>query len=98
MIEIMDSIDKAQETTRPTFPWRKRGLVSYGLPFSELVALHVKRFGKQRVFAVVSGSLANSTDCLLKLETALGSKLVGTNIGFPSHTPWTHVLALAKEM
>ncbi len=86
------------ETTRPTFPWRKRGLVSYGLPFAELVALHVERLGKQRVFAVVSGSLAKNTQCLSQLEAALGSKLVGKNVGFPSHTPWTHVLALAKEM
>jgi hypothetical protein len=87
-----------EETTRPTFPWRKRGLVSYGLPFPELVARHVERFGKQHVFAVVSGSLARNTSCVTRLEEALGSKLVGTNIGFPSHTPWTQVLALAKEM
>ncbi|RVX71865.1 hypothetical protein B0A52_04264 [Exophiala mesophila] len=54
--------------------------------------------GKTKVFAVVSGSLAKHTDCLTRLKDALGDKLVGTNIGFPSHTPWTHVLKLAEEV
>ncbi|OQV05525.1 hypothetical protein CLAIMM_10252 [Cladophialophora immunda] len=94
----MGSITTPQETTRPTFPWRKRGLVSSGLPFPELVSRHVERLGKQRVFAVVSGSLAEHTDCVARLEHALGSRLAGKNVGFPSHTPWTHVLALAKEI
>lgn len=94
----MGDASGSKETTRPTFPWRKRGLVSYGLPFPHLVATHVERLGKQRVFAVVSGSLAKDTDCLSRLEAALGSKLVGRNIGFPSHTPWDQVLALAEEM
>ncbi|KEF56407.1 uncharacterized protein A1O9_07988 [Exophiala aquamarina CBS 119918] len=88
----------SEETTRPTFPWRKRGLVSYGLPFPELVSRHVNRLHKERVFIVVSGSLAQHTDCLSRLEKALGSKIVAKQIGFPSHTPWTHVLELAREI
>ena len=85
-------------TTRPTFPWRDRGSVSYGKPFPELVATHVERLGKQRVFALISGSLAKNTDSVSRLKEALGSKLVAEHIGFPSHVPWDHLLELAKEM
>ncbi|KAH8810642.1 putative Fe-containing alcohol dehydrogenase [Xylogone sp. PMI_703] len=87
-----------QEVTRPTFPWRKGGLVSYGLPFPELVAKHVQRLEKERVFAVISASLEKSTGSLSKLVEALGSKLVGSRVGFPSHTPWNQVLALAQQI
>lgn len=85
-------------TTRRTFPWRARGLVSSGLPFPELVLQHVQRMAKKRVFVVVSGSLAKHTDCVTSLKEALGDMLVGMNVGFPSHTPWTQVLKLAEEM
>jgi alcohol dehydrogenase class IV len=102
---LKDSISNPQiimasssATTRPTFPWRPRGLVSYGLPFPELVASHIERLNKQRVFACFSGSLANNTDCVSRLESTLGDKIVGKNIGFPSHTPWTDVLTLAQEI
>ena len=53
---------------------------------------------KKSVFVVVSGSLAKHTDCVTRLKDALGDKLVGMNVGFPSHTPWTQVLKLADEM
>lgn len=94
----MGSASALEETTRPTFPWRNRGLVSYGLPFPQLVATHVERLEKQRVFALISGSLAKHTDVVSRLEAVLGSKLVAKHVGFPSHTPWDHVLNLAKEM
>ena len=94
----MIASDSDQETTRPTFPWRKRGLVSYGAPFPQLVATHVERLDKQRVYALVSGSLARNTDSVSRLKEALGSKLVGEHIGFPSHVPWNDLLALAQEM
>lgn len=92
------SISMSEETTRPTFPWGKRGLVSYGLPLPELVSRHVERLHKERVFVVMSGSLAKHTDCLSRLEKALGPRVVGKQVGFPSHTPWIHVLELASEM
>jgi hypothetical protein len=94
----MGSVDAPREITRPTFPWRDRGLVSYGLPFPELVAKHTETLGKQRVFALISGSLAKNTDSFSRLKTALGMKLVAEHIGFPSHVPWDHLLELAKEM
>lgn len=93
----MTASDTNHETTRPTFPWRKRGLVSYGLPFPELVATHVDRLGK-RVYAVVSGSLARTTESVHRLKEELGPKLVGEHIGFPSHVPWNDLLALAQKM
>lgn len=92
------AISLGKETISPTFPWRARGLVSSGLPFPELVSRHVERMAKKRVFIVVSGSLVKHTDCVTRLEDALGDKLVGMNVGFPSHTPWTRVLKLAEEM
>ncbi|RFU30223.1 hypothetical protein B7463_g6112, partial [Scytalidium lignicola] len=93
-----DATNQLKEITRPTFPWRKRGLVSYGLPFLELVVTHVQRLGKQRVFALVSGSLEENTNCLWRLEQVLGPKLVGSRVGFPGHTLWDQVLALAKQI
>ena len=95
----MGSLDSGpREITRPTFPWRKRGLVSYGLPFPELVATHVERLRARRVFALISGSLTKNTDSVSRLEKALASKLIAKQIGFPSHVPWDHLLALAKKM
>lgn len=94
----MAATSALHETTTPTFPWRKRGVVSYGLPFPELVSRHVARLGKRRVFGLFSGSLAANTDCVVRLEAALGSMLVAKRVGFPSHTPWDQVLLLAKEM
>ncbi|TAQ87443.1 hypothetical protein B7494_g4226 [Chlorociboria aeruginascens] len=86
------------EITRPSFPWREeRGLVSYGLPFSELASAHVERFGKTRIFAVVSASLAKNTDLLQSLKTVLGEKIVGVHLGVKSHTPWDDVWALVVE-
>ncbi len=86
------------EVTRPSFPWRtERGLVSYGLSFHKLAAAHVERFGKTRVFAVVSASLAKNTDMLQLLKRALGDKLVRVHIGVKSHTPWDDVWTLVLE-
>jgi hypothetical protein len=84
--------------TRPTYPWRKRGLVSYGAPFFKLAAAHVERLHKQRVFVVVSGSLARSTEHYNDLRASLGSKLVREHIGFRPHVPWGDVFVLAKEV
>jgi len=87
------------EITCPCFPWRQdRCLLSYGLPFSELVEAHVNRLHRSRVFAVVSGSLARNTDHFERLKDALGGKLVGEHIGFPSHVPWNEILKLVKEV
>ncbi|EXJ66854.1 uncharacterized protein A1O5_10049 [Cladophialophora psammophila CBS 110553] len=87
-----------QETTRSAFSWRKRGLVSYGVPFPQLVATHVERLGKLRVYTLVSWSLARNTDTVSRLKEALGPKLVGERIGFPSHVPWNDLLRLAQEI
>lgn len=87
------------EVTRPMFPWRPaKGLVSYGCAFTELLHANLTRMRKERVFVVVSKSLAENTNELNRLKECLGTKLVGVKIGFPSHPPFEDVLKLSGDM
>ncbi|GAM35137.1 Fe-containing alcohol dehydrogenase [Talaromyces pinophilus] len=87
------------EVTRPMFPWRPaKGLVSYGCAFTELLHANLTRMRKERVFVVVSKSLAENTNELNRLKECLGTKLVGVKIGFPSHPPFEDVLKLSGDI
>lgn len=87
------------EVTRPMFPWRPaKGLLSYGCAFTELLHTNLTRMRKERVFVVVSKSLAESTNELNILKECLGTRLVGVQIGFPSHPPFEDVLKLSGDM
>ena len=86
------------ETFRPAFSDREVPNVSYGVPFPEACAKHVETtFGASRVYIIASKSLSANTDALKKLETALGSKVVGSRIGMRPHTPWSDILSIVNE-
>lgn len=87
------------ETVRTAFADRSLPLLSYGTPYPEATARHVRdTFHASRVYIICSGSLARSTDALQKLKKALGEKLVaGVRVGMKSHTLWSEVVEIIKD-
>lgn len=86
------------ETFRPAFPNREHPRISYGLSFPEAIANHVSStFDAPRAYILSSGSLSEDTDALVRLQSALGDKVVGTCIGLRSHTMWSEVIQVARE-
>ncbi|KAK3117614.1 hypothetical protein LTR53_000842 [Teratosphaeriaceae sp. CCFEE 6253] len=73
--------------------------ISYGLPFDEACAKHVREtFQASRVYVVASRSLAANTDKVDRLVTALGKdRVVGIRKGITPHTPWSEILQIAAE-
>lgn len=73
--------------------------VSYGLPYQESCAKHVKEtFGASRVYIIASGSLSRNTDKVDKLIDALGKdNVVGVKKGLTPHTPWSEILQITAE-
>lgn len=86
------------ETVRPAFAGRDRPLISYGLPFPEAAARHLREsFQASRIYVICSGTLGRTTNVMDRLSDALGSKLVGHRIGMTSHTLWSEVLQITKD-
>jgi hypothetical protein len=48
----------------------------------------LEAWSSKRVLLVVSKSLEKNTDCIARLETALGAKLVDKKSGVGSHSPY----------
>ncbi|KAJ6172565.1 hypothetical protein N7470_001632 [Penicillium chermesinum] len=73
--------------------------VSYGLPFTESCAHHIKHtFDCKRVFIIASRTLSRETDELEKLIEKIGSDHVAhVHKGITPHTPWSEVLEIAAE-
>ncbi|KAK3073518.1 hypothetical protein LTR53_004857 [Teratosphaeriaceae sp. CCFEE 6253] len=73
--------------------------LSYGLPFDEACAKHVREtFQASRVYVVASRSLAANTDKVDRLVAALGTdRVVGVRKGITPHTPWSEILQIAAE-
>jgi alcohol dehydrogenase class IV len=72
--------------------------ISYGLPFDEACAKHVKEYNASRVYIVASRSLSANTDKLDKLVSAIGKDHVaGVRKGITPHTPWSEILEITKE-
>lgn len=87
------------ETVRTAFADRSLPLLSYGTPYPEAAARHVRdTFLASRVYIICSSSLARTTDALQELKTALGEKLVaGVRVGMKSHTLWSEVVEIARD-
>lgn len=86
-----------KETYRPAFEGSQT-YISYGLPFQEACAKHVRKtFNASRVYIIASKSLATNTDAAESLVQALGSKVVGKRIGMTPHTLWSEILEVAKD-
>ena len=73
--------------------------VSYGLPYQEACAQHVREtFKASRVYVIASGTLSRKTDKLEKLTDALGKEhVVGVRKGMTPHTLWSEVLQITSE-
>jgi maleylacetate reductase len=71
--------------------------VRFGIPAAEAVAEQVARLGAQRVFLMVSGTLARTTGEIDKIRRALGNKCVGVFDQMPAHSPRTAVIAAAGQ-
>jgi alcohol dehydrogenase class IV len=72
--------------------------VAYGLPFEQLCIDHIPNtLHCSRVYIIASSSLSKNTDALKRLQSVLGSKVVGTRIGMTPHTHWNQVLEIAQD-
>ena len=71
--------------------------VRYGAPFAETVAAEAAQVGAQRVFVLASGTLVRETDCMGRLESALGGKYAGLYDEVGAHTPRHAVVAAANQ-
>ncbi|KAJ9298735.1 hypothetical protein DTO271G3_3702 [Paecilomyces variotii] len=83
------------QTVRPAFRDRQLPRLSYGIPFHAAAARHIEEISPaSRVYIICSRSLAQNTNALQQLQTALGARVVGERIGMKSHTP----VALANNV
>jgi alcohol dehydrogenase class IV len=73
--------------------------VSYGLPYYQSCAKHVKdTYKASKVFIIASGSLASKTDRVDKLVETLGTDtVVGLQRGITPHTPWSEILNITQQ-
>ncbi|KAF5653957.1 alcohol dehydrogenase [Fusarium sp. NRRL 25303] len=87
-----------KEVCYPAYEGRETPKVSYGLKFPEACLRHCcDTFSCSRVYVICSKSLAQSTDALEKLRSALDSRIVGVRIGISPHTPIAQVLEVVKD-
>lgn len=71
--------------------------VRYGTPFENAVAAEAEQVDAQRVFVLASGTLVRDTDCMSRLEAALGGKFAGLYDKVGAHTPRDAVVAAANQ-
>jgi maleylacetate reductase len=69
--------------------------VLFGKPAAEGVAAEAGRLGADRVFLMVSGTLARETDEIEKVRRALGNRCAGVFDRMPPHTPRRAVIEAA---
>lgn len=71
--------------------------VRYGAPFEDAVAAEAEKVGARRVFLLASGTLVRETDCVGRLQAALGEKFVGLYDKVGAHTPRTAVVEASNQ-
>lgn len=72
--------------------------VTFGAEFTKILPEVLDSHNLHRVYAVVSGSLARTTDYPAKLKSLLGSNLVGIREGVSPHSPWDECLQIAESI
>ncbi|KAF4984487.1 hypothetical protein FZEAL_335 [Fusarium zealandicum] len=93
------SFEFGTEVHRQAFDDKKTPQISYGLRFPEACLRHCRdTFNCSRVFVICSKSLAQSTDALDRLRSALGERIVGVRIGISPHTPIAQVLEVVNHV
>src|SRR5215471_1496071 len=70
--------------------------VIFGRPFAEALAQEVDRLDARAVFVLASGTLARTTDTIVRLRKALGNRLAGLHAKIGAHTPRTDVVEAAN--
>jgi alcohol dehydrogenase class IV len=70
--------------------------VIFGRAAAEAIAGEAEMLGAERVFLLVSKTLANETDEISRIEAALGARHAATWSGIAPHAPRTDVLAAAN--
>lgn len=70
--------------------------VWFGRPAAEAIVAEAEKRQAERVFLVVSKTLAEATDEIAKVEQALGARHAGTFKGIPAHSPRDAVIACAQ--
>ena len=71
--------------------------VVFGKPAAEMIAEISSRWGANRVFLMVSGTLNRETNEIEKVRRALGNRCAGTFDQMPPHTPRMAVIAAAEQ-
>src|ERR1700748_863870 len=88
-----------QEIVKAAFPNRALPRISYGLQYPDPIKNHVDSTLKaERVYLLVSKSLASTTDVLSLVEASLGTKLVGRWIGMRPHTLWSELCNIIESV
>jgi alcohol dehydrogenase class IV len=88
----------SQETLHQAFPDKAIPLVSYGIPFTESCAQHIREdFKASRVYLIAGKSLTQNTTFTSDLQKALGSSLVKTRVGMSPHTLMSEVLEIVED-
>jgi maleylacetate reductase len=63
------------------------GEVRFGVPAAEAVAEQATRYGAERVFLMVSGTLNRTTPEIERIRRALGNRCAGVFDRMPAHSP-----------
>ena len=69
--------------------------VVFGKPAAEAIAEEARRYGAQRVFLMVSGTLNRTTGEIDNVRAALGNRCAGVFARMPPHTPRRAVIEAA---
>lgn len=73
-------------------------MLSYGKRFATLCRKHVDELHVSRVFIIASKTLSRTTAHLTDLHSALGDKVVGTQIGMRPHTFLNECLDVLEQI
>lgn len=79
-----------------TMVFNQLNRVIFGKAAAAAIVAEADRLGAKRVFALVSRTLATTTDELDKIKSALGERFVGYHDDMPSHSPRDAVVACAN--
>ncbi|MBI2960023.1 MAG: iron-containing alcohol dehydrogenase [Betaproteobacteria bacterium] len=69
--------------------------IVYGQPAAQALRVEAERLQANRIFLIVSGTMNRTTDEVVKVREALGSRYAGLYDRIPSHTPRDAVLEAA---
>lgn len=89
-----------REVHRRAWPEYELPFVSYGLPYHEACAKHVKDdLNAHRIYLIVSSSLAESGDYVERCVEAIGAaSIAGIRRGMRPHSMYSEVLEVKEDL